>query len=87
MAFISSDKRAILGAGGYSICLECDEPTPDRGVSRHEHAPHCSQAPKPAPVRAAPRRTTDPNVYVMTDKGFERAIDVERRREAKRNGR
>lgn len=79
MAFVSRDGDAILGLGGFSLCNECGEASRDRdGVS--EHAENC---PKVAELRARARQPLprrDPNVYVMTSNGFERAIDVERRR-------
>lgn len=87
MAWLSRDGAAYLGVGQSSVCVECDEPT-HLSEDHTQHGPHCSQAPNTVAVPPqAPRRTTDPNLYVMTDRGFERAIVVERRREQARKGR
>lgn len=82
MSILGYDRSTII-AGAWAICAECWEATPvTSDISLH--LPSCSlsaagdeQEAQPA---TPPRRTTDPNVYVWTDKGFERAVDVERPR-------
>lgn len=64
----------------WSWCTECMEVTHD-GDPERQHAPGCSRRPAPRPS-VARSRTHDPNVYVWTANGIERATDVERRRRA-----
>lgn len=81
MAFVSRDGDAILGLGGFSLCNECGEASRD-GDGTYEHAENCPKMVrlKARALQRQPLPRRDPNVYVMTGNGFEKAIDVERRR-------
>lgn len=77
MGFLSRDGNALLGLGPWSVCVQCGEATHE-GDEMTRHDSHC---PLITPSDAAPtRRVLDPRLYVFTDRGIERAMDVERRR-------
>lgn len=79
----------MIGASGYyhsqhselSLCVECGESFVFE-VGEGQHASWCSKRPGAAgqSSRRAVRTSPDPNSYVWTARGFEREIDVERRR-------
>ena len=73
----SDDGDVMFGSDGWSYCVECMAATHEGDV--RQHAPGCSLGLAPRPSISI-SRTTDPNLYVWTSNGLERAMDVERRR-------
>lgn len=78
MAIVDLDGQVVATPGGMWQCVRCG------GVNRDcaepiEHEEGCPVAAfKPRSAPGVPVRTSDPNTYVWTSRGMERAMDVER---------
>lgn len=82
MSFLDAEKQVIIAEGELNLCAECGGINQDINEPI-THMAGCLASPSSAP-RQAPARTSDPNVYVWTDRGLERVIDVEKRRRQRR---
>lgn len=79
MSFLSRDRETILGAGRWSMCVECGEGTHINDIELR-HLPGCSRSTELAPAGPSTSRPCrDPHMYVMTSRGIERLMDVEAR--------
>lgn len=72
----SIDGDTYISDGSWQFCGYCDAAAYVWDPIAHEAGcPKRRDAPAPTPSR-----THDPNLYVMTANGIERAMDVEKRR-------
>lgn len=84
MAIVNIDRETISTPGGMSQCVRCGGVNRDcaEPIEHEEGCPVAASKPRSAP--GVPVRTSDPNTYVWTSRGMERAADVERRRARRR---
>lgn len=78
MSHLSYDGNSLLGVGPWSVCVECGEGTHQNDEATR-HADGCPL--DAAPASRALRPVTHAQSYVLTDRGIEKEIDVQRRRD------